>query len=43
MKTGKIKNAGETYTDGWKPDNAQKNIEQILAKKQQGRRGDVRE
>ena len=27
---GKIKNVGETYTDGWKPDNAQKNMEQIL-------------
>lgn len=27
---GKIKNVGESYTDGWKPDNAQKNMEQIL-------------
>ena len=24
MTAGKIKNVGETYTDGWKPDNAQK-------------------
>ena len=24
MDAGKIKNVGETYTDGWKPDNAQK-------------------
>ncbi len=27
---GKIKNVGESYTDGWKPENAQKNMEQIL-------------
>jgi len=27
---GDIVNVGETYTDGWKPDNAQKNMEQIL-------------
>ncbi len=32
MDAGKIKNAGETFTDGWKPDNAQKNMEQILTK-----------
>src|SRR5271155_2785952 len=32
MDAGKIKNAGESYTDGWKPDNAQKNMEQILTK-----------
>ena len=32
MDAGKIKNVGETYTDGWKPDNAQKNMEQILTK-----------
>jgi D-xylose transport system substrate-binding protein len=32
MTAGKIKNVGETYTDGWKPDNAQKNMEQILPK-----------
>jgi len=30
MDGGKIKNVGESYTDGWKPDNAQKNMEQIL-------------
>lgn len=27
---GKIKVVGESFTDGWKPDNAQKNMEQIL-------------
>jgi D-xylose transport system substrate-binding protein len=32
MDAGKIKNVGETYSDGWKPDNAQKNMEQILTK-----------
>ena len=32
MDSGKIKNVGETFTDGWKPDNAQKNMEQILTK-----------
>ena len=30
MDAGKITNVGEAYTDGWKPDNAQKNMEQIL-------------
>ncbi len=30
MDAGDIVNVGETYTDGWKPDNAQKNMEQIL-------------
>lgn len=30
MKTGAIKNVGEAYTDGWKPENAQRNMEQIL-------------
>ncbi len=30
MKAGKIKNVCETFTDGWKPDNAQKNMEQCL-------------
>lgn len=30
MGSGKIKNVGEAYTDGWKPENAQKNMEQIL-------------
>jgi D-xylose transport system substrate-binding protein len=32
MDSGKIKNVGETYTDTWKPDNAQKEMEQILTK-----------
>jgi D-xylose transport system substrate-binding protein len=32
MDSGAIKNVGETFTDGWKPDNAQKNMEQILTK-----------
>src|SRR5271155_1417786 len=32
MAAGKIKNAGEAYTDGWLPANAQKNMEQILTK-----------
>ncbi len=32
MDAGKIKNVGMTYTDGWKPDNAQKEMEQILTK-----------
>ena len=32
MDAGKIKNVGESYSDGWKPDNAQKNMEQILTK-----------
>ena len=31
-RPGKIKIVGESYTDGWKPDNAQKNMEQILTK-----------
>jgi D-xylose transport system substrate-binding protein len=30
MDAGKIKNVGEQYTDGWKPEVAQKNMEQIL-------------
>ncbi len=30
MDAGKIKNVGESYTDGWKPENAQRNMEQIL-------------
>ena len=30
IKSGKIKNVCETFTDGWKPDNAQKNMEQCL-------------
>jgi D-xylose transport system substrate-binding protein len=32
LEAGKIKNVGETYTDGWLPANAQKNMEQILTK-----------
>ncbi|MEX3009828.1 D-xylose ABC transporter substrate-binding protein [Hoeflea sp. TYP-13] len=30
LDSGKVKNVGEAYTDGWKPENAQKNMEQIL-------------
>lgn len=30
VTSGDIKIVGETFTDGWKPDNAQKNMEQIL-------------
>ncbi len=30
IDAGKIKIVGESFTDGWKPDNAQKNMEQIL-------------
>jgi len=30
MDGGKIRNVCETFTDGWKPDNAQKNMEQCL-------------
>jgi D-xylose transport system substrate-binding protein len=30
MDAGKIINSCETFTDGWKPDNAQKNMEQCL-------------
>jgi D-xylose transport system substrate-binding protein len=32
IASGKIKNVGEAYTDGWLPANAQKNLEQILTK-----------
>jgi D-xylose transport system substrate-binding protein len=32
IDAGKIKNAGEAFTDGWLPANAQKNMEQILTK-----------
>ena len=32
MDAGKIKSVGETYTDTWKPDNAQKETEQLLTK-----------
>lgn len=30
LDSGKIKNVCETFTDGWKPDQAQKNMEQCL-------------
>lgn len=30
IDAGKIVNVGEAYTDGWKPENAQRNMEQIL-------------
>ncbi|MDN5786163.1 substrate-binding domain-containing protein [Pseudorhodobacter sp.] len=30
VKDGKIKIVGEAFSDGWKPENAQKNMEQIL-------------
>jgi len=30
MDAGKIKKVGEAYTDGWLPENAQRNMEQIL-------------
>lgn len=32
IAAGKIKNVGEQYTDSWSPENAQKNMEQILTK-----------
>ena len=32
IDSGKIKNVCETFTDNWKPDNAQKNMEQCLTK-----------
>ena len=32
IDAGNIKNVGEAYTDGWKPENAQKNMEQFLTK-----------
>ncbi len=32
MDKGDIKIVGEQYTDGWAPENAQKNMEQILTK-----------
>ena len=32
IKSGAIKIVGEEYTEGWKPENAQKNMEQILTK-----------
>ena len=30
IDAGKIKNVGEAFTDGWKPENAQRNMEQML-------------
>ncbi len=30
VDAGKIKNVGEAYTDGWLPENAQRNMEQFL-------------
>ncbi len=30
IDSGKIKNVGEAYTDGWVPENAQRNMEQFL-------------
>ncbi|WP_137135512.1 D-xylose ABC transporter substrate-binding protein [Rhizobium sp. FKY42] len=32
IASGKVKNVGEAYTDGWKPEIAQKNMEQFLTK-----------
>ncbi len=32
MKSGKVKNVGEQYTEGWSPEVAQRNMEQILTK-----------
>ena len=32
IASGAIKNVGESYTDGWLPANAQRNMEQILTK-----------
>ncbi len=32
IDSGKIKNVGEAYTDGWLPANAQRNMEQFLTK-----------
>ncbi|WP_210495335.1 D-xylose ABC transporter substrate-binding protein [Microvirga antarctica] len=32
IDAGKIKNVGESYTDGWLPANAQRNMEQFLTK-----------
>src|SRR5436190_24297972 len=36
LDAGKIKNVCETFTDGWKPDNAQKNMEQCLTSTNNG-------
>jgi D-xylose transport system substrate-binding protein len=34
IDSGKIKNVGEAFTDGWLPANAQRNMEQILTRNQ---------
>ncbi len=34
IDAGKIKNVGEAFTDGWKPENAQRNMEQMLTANQ---------
>jgi D-xylose transport system substrate-binding protein len=36
IAAGAIKNVGESYTDGWQPANAQRNMEQILTKNNNG-------
>lgn len=36
LASGKVKNVCETFTDGWKPDNAQKNMEQCLTSTNNG-------
>jgi D-xylose transport system substrate-binding protein len=36
IDSGKIQNVCETFTDGWKPDNAQKNMEQCLTSTNNG-------
>lgn len=36
MDSGKVTNVCETFTDGWKPDNAQKNMEQCLTSTNNG-------
>ena len=36
IDSGKIQNVCETFTDGWKPDNAQKNMEQCLTSTSNG-------
>jgi D-xylose transport system substrate-binding protein len=36
LDSGKVTNVCETFTDGWKPDNAQKNMEQCLTSTNNG-------
>ncbi len=36
LASGKVTNVCETFTDGWKPDNAQKNMEQCLTSTNNG-------